>query len=231
MSSKTCKTISEMVGFDVESLRSPLKEIVIFSVKRGGWIKAVDCKRNSQIFKKISTYAIRKEFLALSENGYGITKFDGQLLQYSAFNDQRSPKEEIDRAESSSSANEFLKGIGMNGDRCAEWLETSRQNLKKEVENEDVGYQEVIALALWVLEGNEREALRSAKSEDLIPVVSALNVYLSSDYDEVVAEKEAAEQERDRLRQQLEEAQRQLAQRESLRHQDDILRVSIPKRA
>ncbi len=73
------------LSFEVEDVLEELRPIVRLSMKQGGWIKAIDCKRKLNAFKSVSTETIREYFLILEGQGYGAVRGEGEQCQYSAF--------------------------------------------------------------------------------------------------------------------------------------------------
>ncbi len=81
------QTKPKQLSFDIDDLLPELKPVVRVSMKLGGWIKAIDCKRNANALKTVSTEEIREYFKILTGMGCGATRGDGESLQYSAFED------------------------------------------------------------------------------------------------------------------------------------------------
>lgn len=75
----------KQLSFDIDELLPELQPIVRLSVKQGGWIKAIDCKRKLNAFKSVSTETIREHFIILSNQGCGAVRGEGEQCQYSAF--------------------------------------------------------------------------------------------------------------------------------------------------
>lgn len=73
------------INFEIEDVLEELQPIVRLSIKQGGWIKAIDCKRKINSLKSVSTEVIREYFLILSGQGCGAHRGGGELLEYSAF--------------------------------------------------------------------------------------------------------------------------------------------------
>lgn len=73
------------INFELDDILPKLRPIVDLSIKRDGWIKAIDVKRNVRAFKDVSTEVIREHFIILSNQGCGSHRGDGDFLKYSAF--------------------------------------------------------------------------------------------------------------------------------------------------
>ncbi len=71
--------------FEVDDVLEELRPIVRLSMKQGGWIKAIDVKRNVRAYKSVSTETIREYFLILSGQGCGSHRGDGEMVEYTAF--------------------------------------------------------------------------------------------------------------------------------------------------
>lgn len=78
-------TQTKQLSFELDDLPIELKPVVRVSMKLGGWIKAIDCKRNVNALKSIPTEDIREYFKILAGMRCGTTRGDGESLQYSAF--------------------------------------------------------------------------------------------------------------------------------------------------
>lgn len=76
---------TKQINFDLDDLLPELQPIVRYSIKQGGWVKAIDCKRNIRSLKSVSTEVIREYFVILSNQGCGSLKGDGDQSQYNAF--------------------------------------------------------------------------------------------------------------------------------------------------
>lgn len=72
-------------NFEVEDVIEELRPIVRLSMKQGGWIKAIDCKRKLNAFKSVSTDTIREYFLILEGQRCGVVRGEGEQCQYSAY--------------------------------------------------------------------------------------------------------------------------------------------------
>lgn len=79
--------VERSLSFDVDNLLPELQPIVRLSMKQGGWIKAIECKRKLNAFKSVSTETIREHFVILSNMGCGAVRGEGEQCQYSAFED------------------------------------------------------------------------------------------------------------------------------------------------
>lgn len=75
------------LNFDLDSLLPELQPIVKLSLKQGGWIKAIDCKRNIRTLKSTSTEVIREYFILLTNQGCGNLRGEGDQCQYTAFDE------------------------------------------------------------------------------------------------------------------------------------------------
>lgn len=75
----------KQLSFEIEDLLPELRPIVKLSVRSGGWIKAIDCKRKIYALKSVSTEEIRGYFVLLANQGCGGIKGEGDQCQYSAF--------------------------------------------------------------------------------------------------------------------------------------------------
>lgn len=75
----------KQVNFELDDVLPELQPIVRLSMKQNGWIRAIDCKRNINALKTVSTEVIREYFIILANQGCGETSGEGEQAQYTAF--------------------------------------------------------------------------------------------------------------------------------------------------